>query len=127
MGFRVVNIGIVQFTQFRNPLPDVIADNASSSGYVIGPWSHPFSEMYNLGIVMSINGQQVQCGSSAAILGDPLESLVNAARLSAAAGEPLKAGWIVLAGAATAAEFMQAGDRIEAEVQNLGRVGFTIE
>jgi 2-oxo-3-hexenedioate decarboxylase len=38
------------------------------------------------------------------ILGHPLRSLVAAARISAAAGEPLQAGWIVMAGGATAAE-----------------------
>ena len=116
-----------RFEDFKFSLPDVIADNASSSGFVIGPWSHPFAEIYNLGIEMRINGQQAQCGSTAAILGDPLESLVNAARLSAAAGEPLKAGWIVMAGAATAAVFMKPGDHVEAEVQNLGKVSFVIE
>ena len=116
-----------RFENFKFSLPDVVADNASSSGYVVGPWTEPFSEMYNLGIVMTINGKQVQCGSSAAILGDPLESLVNAVRLSSAAGEPLRAGWIVMAGAATAAEFLKAGDRVEAEVQELGSVGFTVE
>ncbi len=115
-----------RYENFKFSLPDVIADNASSSGFVIGPWSHPFSEMYNLGIIMSINGRPVQHGSSAAILGDPLESLVNAARLSAAAGEPLQAGWIVMAGAATAAEYLQVGDQVEAEIQNLGKVGFTM-
>jgi 2-oxo-3-hexenedioate decarboxylase len=57
-------------------------------------------------IVMEIDGFLAQVGSSAAILGHPLRSLVAAARLVAQRGEQLNAGDIVLAGAATAAEAM---------------------
>jgi len=53
---------------------------------VIGPWSDPHQDFSNLGMVMSVDGQAVQIGSTAAILGHPLRFLVAAARLSAAAG-----------------------------------------
>jgi len=115
-----------RFENFKFSLPDVIADNASSSGYCIGEWQVPFREIENLGMIMSINGKEIQMGSSAAILGNPWESLINAARLAAAAGTPLQKGWIVLAGAATAAEFIKRGDTVQAEVQKLGSVGFSI-
>ena len=116
-----------RYENFKFSLPDVVADNASSSGYVIGPWSAPEESFDNLGIVMSINGVARQNGSTAAILGNPARSLVHAARLAELANEPLEPGWIVMAGAATAAEFLAAGDVIRGEFQGLGTVGFSVK
>jgi 2-oxo-3-hexenedioate decarboxylase len=116
-----------RYEQFRFSLTDVIADNASSSGYVIGPWGDPRRELANLGLVLSIDGHARQIGSTAGILGHPLRSLVAAARLSAAAGEPLQAGWIVMAGGATAAEALAVGQHVRCEMQSLGSVEFTTE
>jgi len=115
-----------RYENFRFSLEDVVADNASSSGFAIGPWRRPDTDLSNLGIVMSFDGRPVQIGSSAALLGHPLRSLVAAARMAAAAGEHLEAGSIVMAGAATAAEPLRAGLYVEAEVQHLGRVAFTV-
>jgi 2-oxo-3-hexenedioate decarboxylase len=77
-------------------------------------------------MVMSIDGRAVQIGSTAAILGHPLRSLVAAARLSAAAGEPLQAGWIVMAGGATPAEWVKPGQHIQVQVERLGIASFTV-
>lgn len=114
-----------RFENFKFTLEDVVADNASSSGYVIGPWSQPRQDFSNLGLVLSFDGTARQIGSTAAILGHPLRSLVAAARLSAAAGEPLQAGWIVMAGGATAAESLEVGQHVLLEMSGLGRVEFT--
>lgn len=114
-----------RYENFRFSLTDVIADNASSSGYVIGPWGHARRDFSNLGLVMSFDGQPRQIGSTAGILGNPLRSLVAAARLSSAAGEPLQAGWIVMAGGATAAEALGPGQHVRCEMQGLGHVEFT--
>jgi 2-oxo-3-hexenedioate decarboxylase len=116
-----------RYENFRFSLADVIADNASSSGYVIGPWCSPEEPIDNLGIVMTINGRMRQCGSTAAILGHPVRSLVHAARLAGLAGETLPAGWVVLAGAATAAEHLQAGDHVHCKFQHLGNVSFSVD
>ncbi len=116
-----------RFQDFKFSLPDVIADNASSSGYCIGDWQEPTLPIQNLGMILSINGNPIRHGSSAAILGDPIESLIHAARLSHAAGVQLGKGSVVMAGAATAAEFMKPGDHVRADVQSLGSVEFTIE
>ncbi|VWD15233.1 4-oxalocrotonate decarboxylase [Burkholderia contaminans] len=109
-----------RYRNFKFTLPEVIADNASSSGFVVGGWHSPATDFRNLGLVMSIDGRAVQVGSTAALLGDPLRSLVAAARVSAAAGEPLEAGWIVLAGGATPAEWIHPGQHISLRMQGLG-------
>lgn len=113
-----------RYKDFKFTLPEVIADNASSSGFVVGGWRSPTLDFRNLGLVMRIDGRAVQAGSTAALLGDPLRSLVAAARVSAAAGEPLQAGWIVLAGGATPAEWVHAGQHIALSMQGLGSASF---
>jgi 2-oxo-3-hexenedioate decarboxylase len=115
-----------RYRDFKFTLPDVIADNASSSGFVIGAWSDPHQDFGNLGLTMSIDGRVVQVGSTAAILGHPLRSLVAAARLSAAAGEPLQPGWVVMAGGATPAEWLKAGQHISIEMERLGSASFQL-
>ncbi|VCU71156.1 4-oxalocrotonate decarboxylase [Pigmentiphaga humi] len=115
-----------RYKAFKFSLEDVVADNASSSGVVIGNWHKPDIDFSNLGLIMSCNGKAQQVGTTAAILGHPLRSLVAAARLVAQAGEILPEGSIVMAGGASAAEALVAGTWVELEMQNLGRVGFHV-
>jgi 2-oxo-3-hexenedioate decarboxylase len=115
-----------RYHNFKFSLTDVVADNSSSSGFVVGPWFDPRTDFSNLGMVMEIDGVSMQVGSSAAILGHPLRSLVAAARLVEQRGERLNAGDIVLAGAATAAEAISGKRSVLLNVEKLGRVGFTI-
>jgi len=105
---------------------DVVADNSSSSGFVVGPWNDPGQSLANLGMIMEIDGKARQIGSSAAILGNPLRSLVAAARLADASGEPLQAGDVVMAGGATAAEALAVGNHVRLSVQRLGVVEFRV-
>jgi 2-oxo-3-hexenedioate decarboxylase len=116
-----------RYQNFKFSLPDVIADNASSSGFVIGAWNAPNSDIGNLGMVMSFDGKAQHMGSSAAILGNPLRALVAAARLAAQAGEPLQAGAIVMAGAATPAEWLMPGTYVRLDVQHLASIGFHVQ
>mgnify|MGYP001286572013 CR=1 FL=1 len=115
-----------RYENFRFSLGDVVADNSSSAAFFLGPCTAPGIDTANLGIVLSIDGRPHEIGSSAAILGHPLRALVAAARLTARSGHVLEAGDIVLAGAATAAVPLRPGMRVEAEVQSLGRVTFSV-
>ena len=115
-----------RYDNFKFSLADVVADNASSSGFVTGAWVKPDFDFSNLGLVLNFDGRPVQIGSTAAIMGHPLRSLVAAARFAAEAGEPLQTGWIVMAGGATAAEAMSPNQHVEMEMENMGRVSFTM-
>ena len=115
-----------RYERFKFSLSDVVADNASSSGVVIGPWHAPDIDFSNLGLVLSFNGTAKQIGSTGGILGHPLRSLVAAARMTAQGGEQLNAGDIVMAGGITAAEALSAGQYVETEMQHLGRVAFNV-
>lgn len=115
-----------RFQDFKFTLPDVVADNASSSGFVLGAWSEPGMDLSNRGMVMEFDGRPVQIGSTAAILGDPLRSLVAAARMVGQAGFRLEAGWVVMAGAATAAQALVPGVHVRNSVEGLGTVAFSV-
>ncbi len=116
-----------RYENFKFTLEDVIADNTSSSGLVIGPWSDPRIDFSNLGVILEIDGEVVQVGSSAAILGHPVRSLVAAARLVAEAGERIEAGDVVMAGGITAAPDLAPGQTVRTTVQDLGAVMFQVE
>lgn len=115
-----------RYRDFKFSLGDVIADNTSASGFVIGPWLVQGADLSNLGMVMMVDGRPLQIGSSAAILGHPVRTLVSAARRIAEQGECLEAGDIVLAGAATPAEVLRAGTHVRVEVQDLGSAEFEV-
>ena len=115
-----------RYENFRFSLGDVVADNSSSAAFFLGALARPDTDIANLGIVLSIDGRPREIGSSAAILGHPLRALVAAARMTARSGLALEPGDIVLAGAATAAVPLAVGMQVEAEMQNLGRLAFSV-
>lgn len=115
-----------RFENFKFSLVDVIADNASSSGLVVGGWNDPRQDLSNLGVILEINGRVVEVGSTAAILGHPVRSLVAAAELVAAAGEQINPGDIVMAGGVTAAPNLAVGMTVRVTVQNLGCASLSV-
>ncbi|MFI0356678.1 2-keto-4-pentenoate hydratase [Actinomadura sp. 9N407] len=121
VGFEVLDS---RYEDFSFTLPDVVADNASAAGYGVGAWHDP-RYVSNVGMLMEIDGRAVQAGSSAAILGDPMRSLRAAARLAGAAGITLEPGWVVLAGAATAAVPLPKGAHVRVTASGLGSVEVT--
>ncbi|WP_406070612.1 2-keto-4-pentenoate hydratase [Micromonospora sp. NBC_01638] len=105
-----------RYVDFRFTLPEVIADNTSASGFVVGPWRRVPDGIDNLGVLLEIDGRVAQVGSTAAILGDPRRALPQAVRL---AGE-LRDGWVLLAGAAAAAVPLTPGAHVRVTVEQLG-------
>lgn len=115
-----------RYKDFKFTLNDVVADNSSSTGLVVGSWCKPDQDLSNLGVVLEVNGMVVDTGSTAAILGHPVRSLVAAARLAAEAGETLHPGDIVMSGGITAAHTLSAGETVRATLQNLGFVSISV-
>ena len=115
-----------RYENFKFNLPDVVADNTSTSAYVVGPWVNPHMDFTNLGMVMSFDGRAVQIGSTAAVMGNPLRALVGAAKLVGEDGGRLEAGWTIMAGGATAAEALTSGLHVRLEAQNMGTVSFSV-
>lgn len=115
-----------RFRNFKFRITDVIADNSSSSAFVVGPWQAPDTDVGNLGMTLEFNGQPVGIGSSAAILGHPLRALVEAAAIVGRYGESLQPGDILLSGSATAAEPLRKGTRVRVRVEGLEGCGFEV-
>jgi 2-oxo-3-hexenedioate decarboxylase len=113
-----------RYANFRFSLSDVVADNSSSAALVIGPWKHSLGALNHMPMRLWFDEAIVQAGNSEAILGDPLEALVAAARLAGQHGAALMPGDIVLAGAATAAEALKPGVHVRVEADGLGTAAF---
>ena len=114
-----------RYQNFKFSLEDVIADNCSSSGFVLGKWHEIKTPISDLKIDLVVNDQIVQSGNSNAILGDPWESVIAAARLCSQYGQVIKAGNYILAGAATPAVYLEKNQTVKAQVSSLGTVQFS--
>jgi 2-oxo-3-hexenedioate decarboxylase len=109
-----------RYRDFRFTLPDVIADNASAAGFVLGRWRPVPDRLDHLGVLLEVDGRVVETGSTAAILGDPRRAYHQGVRLAGRAGVRLPAEWVLLAGAATAAVPLTPGSYLQAVVEGLG-------
>ena len=116
-----------RYKNFKFSLEDVIADNCSSAGFIIGEWQAPKTIIQDIEMNLLINDEVVQSGNSNAILGDPMESLYAASRLALENGESLLEGYVILAGAATSAVYIEEGQNITANAKGLGSVSLKIE
>ena len=115
-----------RYKDFKFDLKSVIADNSSSSRYVTGGVARDIKDLdlKTLGVVMEINGEVVQLGAGAAVLGHPATSIAMLANMMAERGETLKAGEYILSGAITAATTVKKGDNVSVKFQGLGTVSF---
>lgn len=118
-----------RYKDFKFTLPDVIADNASSSKVFLGSTlKRPQElELDLVGVTLSINGEIKELGASAAVLGHPAESLVLLARMLSRKGLKLKAGQVILTGGITGAVMLSDGDVVQAKWDGLGSIEFTVK
>jgi 2-keto-4-pentenoate hydratase len=105
-------------------LVDTVADNASSGLFVIGGRMRPVADLdlRLLGVAISRNGELLDTGAGAAILGNPARCVAWLANTLGSLGEGLRAGDIVLPGAVHKMVPVQAGDVFRAEYAHLGAV-----
>jgi len=115
-----------RYKDFKFDLKSVIADNSSSSRYVTGGRMRDIKDLdlKTLGVVMEINGEVVQLGAGAAVLGHPATSIAMLANMLSQRGEKLKAGEYILSGAITAAVSVKKGDNVTVKFQDLGSLSF---
>lgn len=113
-----------RYRDFRFDLPSVIADNASSSGFIIGSrmMRPEKADLRALGVVLERNGEIIEVGAGAAVLGNPLSSVLLLANMLAERGEEIPAGSLVLTGGITAAVAMSPGDSLTVKFQNLSSI-----
>ncbi|MFC7392105.1 2-keto-4-pentenoate hydratase [Scopulibacillus cellulosilyticus] len=108
---------------------DVVADNASSSKFIVGDQGFsPYHTAWDeVGVSMYKNGEVVQTGAGAAILGHPVRSVVELAKMLSRSGLTIQPGNVILAGAVTDAVSVSEGDRIEVQYDQLGSLKFSVK
>jgi 2-oxo-3-hexenedioate decarboxylase len=113
-----------RYENFRFDLISVVADNASSSRFVVGGMcARPADlDLASLGVVLQKNAEIVEVGAGAAVLGHPAASVAMLANMLAERGEHIPADTFVMTGGITSAVAVTAGDNVFARIQSLGAV-----
>jgi 2-keto-4-pentenoate hydratase len=113
-----------RFAGYSFTLPDVIADNASGAGFVLGGQATDPTgiDLRLTGVVLEKNGELVATAAGAAVLGHPAASVAWLVRALALRGRGLLAGQVVLSGALTEAVPVAPGDVIVARFDRLGTI-----
>jgi len=110
-------------------IQDTVADNASSGAFVLGSRMVPATsiDLRQVGFVMTKNGRLAGTGAGAAVLGSPAQAVAWLANKMGEYGIALKAGEIILSGAAAAAVPIKAGDSFHLIIDCIGDVGCFFE
>jgi len=105
-------------------LVDTIADNGSSSLFVLGDAliKPERLDLRTAGCVLECNGRVADTGAGAAVLGHPAASVAWLANELARHGEHLDSGQVILSGALTSAPAANAGDVFHASFHRAGTV-----
>lgn len=113
-----------RYEDFRFDLPSLIADNSSAARFTVGGSARRLQDLdlKTLGVVLEKNGQVVETGAGAAVLGHPLTSVAMLANLLNERNAAIPAGTFILTGTVTAAVAVRAGDAVRARHQGLGAV-----
>lgn len=111
-----------RYRDFKFDLKSVIADNCSSSRFVLGSVARNVEDLdlRTLGVVMEKNGRTVGLGAGAAVLGHPANAVAMLANHLGRWGEEIPAGSMILSGGVTEAISVAAGDAIHLRMQGLG-------
>ncbi|MEN2472169.1 2-oxo-3-hexenedioate decarboxylase [Burkholderia sp. GS2Y] len=113
-----------RYRDFKFDLKSVIADNTSSSRFVIGGRMRDVSELdlRTLGVVLEVNGEIVSMAAGAAVLGHPLAAVAMLANHLGKRGQEIPAGTFIMTGGVTEAIRVEAGDNVAVRFQDLGTV-----
>lgn len=113
-----------RYEKFKFDFASVVADNSSSSRFVLGGRFRAIEDLdlRTTGLVLEKNGVPVAFGAGAAVLGHPAAAVAMVVNLLARVGEGLPAGALVMTGGATEATPVVAGDHVCLRAQDLGSV-----
>jgi 2-oxo-3-hexenedioate decarboxylase len=111
-----------RYRDFKFDLKSVVADNCSSSRFVVGGSATPIDDLdlRTLGVVLEKNGVAVAIGAGAAVLGHPAAAIAMLANMLGRRGEEIPAGTLILSGGITEAVAVEAGDSVSLRIQSLG-------
>ena len=112
-----------RYKDFRFTLADVVADNTSAAGFVLGEKIPIMDFDLSLtGCLLEIDGDVVDSATGAAVLDHPANAVALLARWLDHQGKSLKSGCTILSGGLTNAIPLEKGSKIEANFAHLGLV-----
>jgi 2-oxo-3-hexenedioate decarboxylase len=123
--FAAIEVLDSRYEDFRFRLPDVIADNASGSRFVVGPRSRTLEELCDLrllGCVLRSRGDLVTTAAGGAVLGHPAAAVAWLVNKLSPDDWALPPGALVLSGGLTAPVPMGPGAVVSAEFDGLGAI-----
>ncbi len=126
--FPAIEVIDSRYKNFSFTLVDVIADNASSTKFILGdqafsPYHTAWDEM---GVAMYRNGEMLHSGTGAAVLGHPVRSVAMLAKMLSRTEQTIKPGMVVLVGGFTEAIDVNSGDHVEVRYEKLGSLNLDV-
>ncbi|HWI50380.1 MAG TPA: fumarylacetoacetate hydrolase family protein [Rummeliibacillus sp.] len=111
-----------RYKNFNFTLIDVIADNSSSSRYILGSKRYKVEEvdLELMGCMFKKNDEIFATSAAGSIMGNPARAIAWMANKLIARGQNIKAGEIVLSGALTGAEAIASGDHFSVSFDGIG-------
>lgn len=108
-------------------ITDTIADNASSSHFLLGTQRVALDQLdlINNKMELYINEEKVSEGDGTSCLGNPLKAVVWLANKMASINNPLRKGEIILSGALGPMAEFKKGDVISSSIEGLGDLQFS--
>ena len=110
-------------------MPTLIADDFFNSGCVLGDPLRDWRKL-DLGKLSGatyVNGVEVGRGTGALVMGNPLEALAWLANSRVKHGlAPLKAGEFVMLGSVVETKWLDAGDEVRVEIEELGELTLSV-
>ncbi|RSZ61821.1 4-oxalocrotonate decarboxylase [Corynebacterium hylobatis] len=115
-----------RYRNFKFSLSDVVADNTSAAEFIVGEWQDFPRELRGLPVEFLINDEPVEGSTTDAILGDPFIVFDQLATMTLRYGFELPADAPILAGAMTAAHWLESGQRVETRVEGFPALSVTV-
>jgi 2-oxo-3-hexenedioate decarboxylase len=123
--FAAVDVLDSRYENFRFRLPDVVADNASAAGFLLGPRAlspADLDDLRLLGCVLRVDGDVAATAAGAAVMGHPAASVAWLVNRLAERGQTLDAGMLVFSGGLTEPVPLQVGVSVTVEIDQLGSI-----
>jgi 2-oxopent-4-enoate hydratase len=113
-----------RIADWKITLVDTVADNASCASVVLGETRTTVADVALAAaqVELRVNGEPLQHGCGAAVLGHPAKAVAWLANTLGELGVTLEAGHVVMPGSLTAAVPFAAGDHLLADFGRLGTV-----
>jgi 2-oxo-3-hexenedioate decarboxylase len=113
-----------RYRNFKFTLPDVIADNSSSSRFILGDRIRKPDQLdlRLMGAVFKKNGKVIATSTGASVMGHPARAVAWMINKLAERGQSVKAGEVVLSGALTEAIMIEENNVFSVSFDGLGTV-----